>query len=74
MVFPVAWQRGPRRAATILAVALSRAVAWRADSAVIAEIVPRLKCFLKQGSRDYINWEIDMLGTGMKLCVSKCDY
>jgi hypothetical protein len=55
LVFPVAWQRGPRRAATIVAVALSRAVAWRADSAVIAEIVPRLKCFLKQRARDYIN-------------------
>jgi hypothetical protein len=47
--------KGDRAVATIVAVALSMAVTWGADSAVIAEIVPRLKCFLKQGARDSIN-------------------
>jgi hypothetical protein len=47
--------KGDRAAATIVSVALSRAAAWGTDSAVIAEIVPRLKCFLKQGARDSIN-------------------
>jgi hypothetical protein len=49
--------KGDRTAATIMVVALSMAVTWGADSAVIAEIVPRLKCFLKQEARDYINKE-----------------
>jgi hypothetical protein len=44
--------KGDRTAATIMVVALSMAVAWGADSAVIAEIVPWLKCFLKQDIRD----------------------
>jgi hypothetical protein len=47
LIFPVAWQRDCAAAAI-----LSGAGAWGARSAVIAEILPRLKCFLKQGSSE----------------------
>jgi hypothetical protein len=45
--------KGDGATAAIAATILSGAVTWGADSAVIAEIVPRLKCFLKQGARGH---------------------